>query len=234
MNVLLLLVGIIFLVCIFVGYKRGLVKIVVSLLATIISIVLVSVITPYVSSWIRTATPLEDVVEKKMIEMLAPEAEDGEALLKEELPKEEQIILIEEAKVPKMFRDMLLENNNNEAYASLGVGTFGEYIGAYIAKLLADIIAFLITMLIVTIIVRVAMGMLGILDKLPVIGGINRIAGGVVGLGSGLIVVWILFIVATLLYNTSFGKMCFENIAESSILSALYDNNVLMKFITKF
>lgn len=234
MNLLLLIVGIIFLACAFIGYKKGLIQIVASLLATILIIVLVGFLTPHVSTWIRTATPLESTVQKKILKMLVPQTEDSEALLNADLTDDQERTLIESAKLPEMFREMLLDNNNNEAYASLGVSTFGEYVGAYIAKLIADIIAFLITMLVITIIVRVAIGMLGILNKLPVIGGANRIAGGAVGLGIGLIVVWIFFIVVTLLYDTAFGKMCFENIAESSILTKLYDGNVLMKFITKF
>ena len=234
MNILLLVVGIIFLASVFVGYKKGLVKIVASLLATIIIVVLVGQCTPHVSAWIRKATPLEDNVQKKLMEMLMPEGEDSEALLEADLSSEQQISLIEGAKIPKMLQDMLLENRNSEAYAMLGVATFGEYVGAYVTKVLADIIAFLVTFIAVMIIVRIAVGMLGILNKLPVIGGINRIAGGAVGIGIGLIVVWILFIVVTLLYNTAFGRMCFENIADSPILTTLYDSNFLMKYITKF
>ena len=54
------------------------------------------------------------------------------------------------------------------------------------------------------------------------------------GLGTGLIVVWVLFIVITLMYDTEIGKMCFENIAENKLLTLLYDNNILMNYITKF
>ena len=46
--------------------------------------------------------------------------------------------------------------------------------------------------------------MLGILNKLPVIGGVNRLAGALVGVGIGIVIVWILFIVVTLLYDTTF------------------------------
>ena len=76
--------------------------------------------------------------------------------------------------------------------------------------------------------------MLGIISDLPVIGGLNRVAGGALGLGTGLIIVWILFIVITLLYDTGLGKACFENIAENEFLTFLYNNNILMQYITKF
>ncbi len=234
MNILLLIVGVIFLGCMFIGYKKGLVKIVASLLASVIIIVLVGSVTPYVSSWLRKATPLEKAVQDKIMKMVTPDGEEGGALLNVELPREQQISLIEDSELPEMFQQMLLENNNSEAYATLGVTTFGEYVSSYVAKVVADIAAFLITLLLVMIVVRVLIGMLGILNKLPVIGGINRLAGGALGIGIAILVVWILFIVVTLLYNTALGKMCLEDIAESPILTTLYDSNILMKFITKF
>ena len=49
MNGLLILVGIILLVCVIAGLVRGFIKIVASLAATIIIIVLVVFLTPYVS-----------------------------------------------------------------------------------------------------------------------------------------------------------------------------------------
>lgn len=234
MNILLIVIAGIFLICMFLGYKKGLIKIVASLLATLISIILVSLIAPHVSTWIRTATPLEDVVQSKVIEMLLPDTESEETILEQELPREQQISLIEGAEIPKMFQQMLLENNNSEAYAVLGVTTFGEYVGVYIAKLLADIIAFLVTMVVVLIVVHVAIAMLGILDKLPIIGGANRVAGAAVGIGIGFLVVWIFFLLVTLLYNTAIGKVCLDNIAASPILTKLYDSNILMKYVTKF
>lgn len=233
---LLLIIGIILGLCVFIGYKKGLVKIAASLLTTLIIIFLVSLLTPYVSQWIRNATSLERGMQKKVVSILVPEGEDelDEKIAEDQLSRNEQISILEKAPLPQMFRQMLLENNNNEVYQLLGVKTFGEYVGAYLAKLLADIIAFLVVFVVVTIAVRIAMGMLGILNKLPVIGGVNRLAGGLVGIGIGIVIVWILFIVVTLLYDTTFGKMCFESIESTPILRKLYDSNLLMNYIIKF
>ena len=231
MNALLLIVIAIMALSVFVGYKKGLVKIVASLLATVIIIVLVGMFTPSVSRWIRKSTPLESVIQKEMVKMLT---EEGEESSKEELPKEEQISMIEKAELPKFFKDMLLENNNKEVYKALGVENFMDYTGAYVAKVIADIIAFLVTFLIVSVVVRIAISALGIIDKLPLIGGVNRLAGSVIGVGIGIVIVWILFIVVTLLYDTDLGRMCFENIETNPILKTMYDNNLLMKYIVKF
>lgn len=234
MNILLLVVGIIFGVCVFIGYKKGLVKIVASLAATLVIILLVGMITPHISKWIQQSTPLTESVQKKVVGMLAPEAGTSVSFDDMEISREQQITLIEGAELPKIIQQMLLENNNSEVYKALGVNTFGEYVGKYVAKVIADIIAFLVAFVLVTIIVRVAIGVLGIIDKLPLIGGMNRIAGGVVGIGVGLLAVWVFFVLITLLYNTGIGATCLASISESKILTMLYDGNLLMKYIIKF
>ena len=234
MNVMLIIVGIVFLLSAIIGYKRGLVKIIASLLATLVCIVLVFLISPSVSKWIQEATPLKEMVKNKCIELLLPDETTEEEALQTEIPREQQISMIEGAAIPEVIQKMLLENNNNEVYTALGVQTFGEYIGAYVAKVIADILAFIITFVVVFIIVRVALGMLNILDKIPLVGGANHLVGGLFGAGIGILIIWILFIVITLLYNTSFGMACMKGISESEILTKLYDSNILMKYITKF
>lgn len=234
MNMLLLVVGIIFCVSAIVGYKKGLIKIVTSLVTALLCMILVMFISPSVSKWIQESTPLREVVQNKCVELLTPDTHENEEILQAKISREQQINMIEGAKLPEIFRQMLLENNNSEVYNALGVQTFGEYIGAYVAKVVADILAFLVTFIIVFIIIRVLISVLGIVNKLPVIGGVNRLAGGVAGAGMGILIIWILFIAITLLYNTSIGVACLEDISESEILKKLYDSNFLMNVITKF
>lgn len=230
MNILLLvIVGILGLTA-FVGYKKGLIKIAVSLLATVLLTAAVGMVSPYISQWIMKASSLEQKTQKKMVEMLLPD----EKAEKDELSREQQISVIEESKLPKTFRQLLLENNNKEVYDALGVTSFIEYIGSYIAKVVSDILAFLITLVLGVVILQIIVGMSGVLDKMPVVGGMNRVVGCIVGMGIGLVLVWILFIAVTLLYDTSFGMACFAQIEGNPILNYLYENNFLMKYIIKF
>lgn len=237
MNGLLIAVGLIFLVCLIVGYKRGFIKIVASLAATLATIVLVAFLTPYVSSVLLKTVPIEEMMQDKCMEILLSGQDGGEEVsIPEEVDnsREVQIAIIENAKLPEFFQQLLLENNNEEIYKTLGVTTFSEYIGSYLARLVANILSFVLTLIVVTIVVRTILFTVGFIGKLPVIGGLNRVAGGILGLGTGLIVVWVLFIIITLMYDTEIGKQCFESIGENEFLTYLYDNNVLMNYITKF
>lgn len=243
MNNTLIVVGIIFLVCVIVGYVRGFVRIVASLSATLATIVLVAFLTPYVSGVLMDVLPIDKMVEDKAMEILlggtepeTVEGEETEVVIPEEVEtsREVQISLIENADLPEIFRQLLLENNNNEIYETLGVTRFSEYVGKYLAKLFTDIASFLITLLAATVVVRTALYILGIISDLPLIGGVNRLAGGALGLGTGLIVVWILFIVITFMYDNAISQMVMKDVAANEFLTELYNKNILMNFITKF
>lgn len=100
MNILLIATGILFLICIILGAVRGFVKIIASLAATIVIIVFVAYFTPYVSEGIQKAVPLESIVQKNFMKTLAEKIESSNV----ELPREQQIEMIEQADMPKLFR----------------------------------------------------------------------------------------------------------------------------------
>lgn len=234
MNGLLIAVGLIFLVCMIVGYTRGFIKIVASLGATVATIVLATFLSPYVSGVLLKTVPIEEMMQEKCMEILMSNQEGVTVSDDVENSQDAQFFMIENAKLPEVFQQLLLDNNNPEIYKTLGVTTFSEYIGSYLARLIADIVSFLLTLIVVTIVVRTILCTVGFIGKLPVIGGLNRIAGGILGIGTGLIVVWVLFIIITLMYDSEIGRQCFASIAENEFLTYLYENNILMYYITKF
>ena len=227
MNELLLVVIAIFAICVLIGINKGLIKIVASLFATLIILALVTFATPYVSNILMEKTSLEESIREKCAEKLDLGSVDTTI-------REAQIAVIERSELPEIFKDLLLANNNTEVYESLGVDSFVDYVGAYFTKVICDIIAFLVTFVLVTIVVRVALYILGIIGDLPVIGGLNRLAGGLIGLGSGLIAVWVLFLAITVFYDMAISELFLKNVSENEFLTFLYDNNILLKTLTKF
>ena len=151
-----------------------------------------------------------------------------------EIPKDMQISAIENAELPDVFKELLQENNNSEVYEELGVDTFAQYVGAYLAKLIIHIISFLITFIIVTLILRAIIFALDFIADLPGVGILNRLAGGVIGIAGAAVVVWILFIVITLLYTTEIGKGMYDTIQAQPYLHVLYEYNPIMKLATIF
>lgn len=265
MNWILIAVGLTFAICIIVGYVRGILRIGVSLLATIATIVLVMFLTPYAGDALEKYSPINSMVEEQCIKLFTPEIGDldlsqidlsGTSLenldedqlaafdlesagvsmsdittIVGELPKDEQIKLIEESKIPSFMQSALLSNNNSEIYNKLGISSFPEFIGAYISKIIINILSFVITFILVTVIVRALIVAVDIISDLPVLGLATRFAGAALGAVAALIIVWVGFLIVTLTYATGFGAECFEQISASGFLTLLYENNMLLKLL---
>lgn len=162
------------------------------------------------------------------------EEENGESVLDNmDIPRDMQQEAISEADLPEIFKDLLSVNNNSEIYEELGVETFAQYVGSFLSKLIINIVSFLGIFLIITIILRAIIFALDIVEDLPVLGILNRLAGGAVGFACALIIVWILFIVVTLLYTTVIGKDIYDTVQGNGILKMLYDCNPIMKMAAK-
>lgn len=161
------------------------------------------------------------------------DSEGGSILDNMEIPRDMQQEAIEAADLPDIFKDLLAVNNNSEIYEELGVDTFAQYVGNFLARVIINIVSYLGTFLIVTIILRAIIFALDIVAEIPVFGLINRLAGGVVGFVGATIIVWILFVVVTLLYTTVIGKDVYQSIQGNGILKFLYDNNPIMGMAAK-
>lgn len=161
------------------------------------------------------------------------DSEDSGILDHMEIPRDMQQEAINAADLPDIFKDLLAVNNNSEIYEELGVNTFAQYVGSFLAKVIINIISYLGTFLIATIILRAIIFALDIVAELPVFGLINRLAGGVIGFVGAAIIVWILFVVVTLLYTTVIGKDIYQAIQGNGILKFLYDNNPIMSMAAK-
>ena len=71
MNWLSMTVGAIFLICLIVGFMRGAVKIIVSLAATVVTLVLVWFATPYAADALAKYTPLDDMIKSQVVSTMA-------------------------------------------------------------------------------------------------------------------------------------------------------------------
>lgn len=72
-NWLLIIVATVFLVCIVVGYIRGFLKLGLSLLSTVLTIVIVAFLSPYVADALAKYTPVDDFIEERCVAAFMPE-----------------------------------------------------------------------------------------------------------------------------------------------------------------
>ena len=181
-----------------------------------------------------SGTPLEDLSAEQLSnlneldwDLLGITSDDIMNLLGE-IPKDVQIQEIEDAPLPQFLKDELIENNNSTIYGELGVDSFPRYVAAYISRLVLNLLSFLVTFLLAIIIVKALMFAVNIIGELPVLGLVNHIAGGALGLVLALVIVWVGFLVMTLAYTTGPGEACFNMMEKSQVLRFLYNTNPLL------
>lgn len=224
-NWLLIVVAGILLFNIFDGFRNGFIRKAVSVLSIVVTLVVVSWVTPTVTGFLTEHTLIQKNLQEKCTQMFYSEDYDEEE-------KSEQVLAIEAMPLPDNVKEMLLENNNYEAYDLLQVSGFYEYVGAYVARMIINALAYLIAFVLVWTALRVLLTALNIITSLPLLHGINKLAGGVLGAAEGVVLVWVLFLLATVFCNGSFGQQLFEMICESRLLTFLYTNNLIMQVVT--
>lgn len=222
MGWLLILVIAILVVTTLFGYKKGMIKIVLSMLSIVVTLAAVCIVTPILSSAVKNHT--------QVYEKLYEQVEEG--LHADEVFAEgsEQDI-IDSIELPKVLKELLLENNNVEKYAQLGVTTFTAYVVSSVTDVIFNTIIFVVTFVVVFIVVKIVFSVINLISKLPVINQFNKLAGILAGLAEGVVIVWIFFAVATMLGSTEFGKSVFEQVNANGFLAFLYNNNLIMKYL---
>ena len=294
MNWLFIVVAGIIIIGGIVGLCRGAVRISLSLIAVVATLVIVFFATPYVSSAIKELTPVDELIESQCLRMMARLSDKGgngqmteervrnimegsgiteetleshgitvedivegkvssaemaelgissgiwkghnvqaEEILDAEVNRQQQIELIENSKLPEVFKDLLLSNNNNEVYERLGAANFVDYIAKYMTDTIIRLLAFLLTFVIVTIFMRAIIFALDFVAELPVLGFFNHLFGLGIGIVIAVIIVDLLFMLITLLYATETGLTLNRMINDNEFLTYLYNHNYLMNLATQ-
>ena len=125
-----------------------------------------------------------------------------------------------------------MENNNAEIYSILEVTGFDEYIGTYVAKTLTNIIAFVLAFIIIYLALKLILFSLDLIARLPVLHGINKTAGLLLGLAESLVFIWVFFLAITIFFTGKTGENLMGMVNDSLFLRFLYSNNYLLKIIS--
>ena len=101
----------------------------------------------------------------------------------------------------------------------------GAYTG--VTNVVVKAVAFLTTLFIVGIVLALLGGITDLLGKIPCVDKVNAIVGAMAGGLIGLVIVWVIFAVATMLSATVFGQKILTLISENPLLSFIYNHNYI-------
>lgn len=206
--------GIVFLVIMaIVGWNRGFAKMIISLFASLIAILLVSVTSPLVMNVIRDHTKWEASISEKISDGILKEWKTDEDV------EEKLAALPLPDKLRTGISDFIRENMSEGKKAALC-----DYMAHFILSAVTNVVLFILFL----ILLRLLGKSLRFLKKVPVLSQINGLLGALLGVGEGLIFISLLFIVFPLFAATGFGEMVLQNIQDSKLLSWLYNNNLVI------
>lgn len=206
------------------GYRRGFIREVMSMFFVVLSIGLVWIMNPYINEFLRNNTPLYETVQDSTKGFVESQLND-----KISIGQEEQADLIKSLGLPAFLTEGLEENNNAAVYEYLAVGSFTHYVSDYIAVAVVNGVSFLVSFVFSTLLIRMITYALNIIARLPIIKGVNKLAGGFVGALKGLLFIWIALLILTVFCNTEIGRQGFALIEKDYIASFLYEKDIFVK-----
>jgi len=234
MNVVLVVVAAILIVSVIGGMQKGFVKTAYGLCALILTIVLVSVLSPMVRDVLLT-TKVYDKTYDKCLETLErnyAKNKEAEIAKNEAAPKtEDEVLKIGGIALPS-FADKA--TNNFENARTKVLNNMFEKAAAKLTYWIISVMAYIVTFIVISILLSIVSGVLGIVAKLPVISTANNLLGGVAGLVTGLAIVWLLAIVMTMFANEDTVQKMMVDIYRDKFLTYLYENNGLIYLMGRF
>ncbi len=238
------------------GGKKGFVTAVFSLVSTLLIIILTIVICPITCKTLKNnekiVTPInakvDQIVDLRKIydDWTKNNSEKAETEKTEEITNETPTnnvvdTLLKQMGIPSAIRKMVTggEGLNDSVKSSVSktieskLDDAEKYVVDSITGAIINAIGFVVTFIIVCLAVFIVGKILDVVSKLPIINGINKVAGVAAGAFEALLIVWFLFAVVTMFAATDFGQYMLSLINKSKILSFIYEHNIISTKIFK-
>ena len=215
----------IFAACIIDGRRKGLVKMILSLVSVIISFAVAQSISAPVAAWANEAFVGEAV--SGYVEEYIGDAFENGASLNKDYPDVQSI----EENLPEEIKSLLekygvsIESITDDAADSI------EQVSKNIADKILDAVllpvletvAFLAVYIICSAVLSIISGIICSVFKLPVINRINKILGGILGAVKGFCVVTVVSMLAVLVCGFIQGNEVADAVTQSTLANALSD-----------
>lgn len=224
------------------GLRKGFLRILFTTFSVIVTIALAALLAQPVAQFLQESTFVGSSVEEGISEYVHGKLEDmtGQSGQKDDGKKDAEDdknpnisskteeSFIDALALPESIKNNIRIGNTLEKYRDLGVATFSEYITTQLTTVTVRAIAFVLLSIVIYLLLRVIFMILKVIQRIPILRGVNRLLGGILGLAEGLLIVWGICVIIIIFSGSSFGNSCMEVIRANTILSFIYDHNLLV------
>ena len=236
---MLIAVILVMLIGVYKGYRRGFLRLAIWLLGLIAVIFIVTKISPALSEYLIENTTIYETVREKIIGIYdeqVQQTKSSEYSESEKLTDAGDFNIDEQDPVsslglPEIISSDIIKSCAGEMYQRLAASLFEEYIAGYLARLVVRAGSFVGLFAALAIAMSILLFMIKAIEKIPVLKTFNRLMGMGAGLSISLLLIWVFFLAIMMLFGNSLGSWLIGEVQKSSILTFLFNNNVLFKFI---
>lgn len=205
----LVILGII-LLCVIVGYVRGLTGSLIKILSFVIAIVIAFILFIPISKLVINSTQIDEELEKSIREMIVQDNEN------------------KDEKMPEAITDYIgqqIEQAADSAKETIADNTARE-VSITIVKAGTWIILFILARVLLICLKFIT----GLIAKLPVIKQCDKLGGIIYGLIEGLILIYVLFAIISFVSPMTSGTLV-SAINQSYVGNIMYNNNLLLNIV---
>ena len=204
---------------IFLGYRKGLVKIAVKLCAFLIAIIISIVFYKPVSNIIINNTQLDEKIESKIIENGSIKVKEEEETARDEKEEQANDNFLENV---QGYVDETITETQNEL-----VRKAAKEISGRLINIIVIVGLFIITRLILILLVLIS----DVITNIPIIKQFNKLGGILYGIIRGLLLIYSILAIVFLVVSISGNSNIIQTIESSMLTKFMYESNILLNII---
>ena len=207
------------------GYRKGLVRTVLSMVFLILVTGLAIWMNPYVTDVLNERTTLPQYVEKKCLETF----ENNEFLSGEN--QDVQKKWLESMGVPEELVNQILGSGAVREYQEEQLHSLASYAAKAVSEKIMKGIAFFLTLVLAVVFVTIAVKIVELIAEIPGISFLNRMGGAGLGVVRAVLWIWIFFAVVYCFQATHWGNVCMKQIQGDPALAWIRENNPVLMLL---
>lgn len=207
----------IILLCIFVGYKRGLTKSLIKILSFVIALAIALILFKPVSNFIIDNTEVDETIENSIIEIFNKEENESEEANKENTTVAEPIINYMNKQIEKSTNEIKEQAIRNAAN-NIAITTI-------------NIVVIIVLLIIVKIALFFVKALTELLTKLPVIKQFDKAGGIIFGIVQSLLIIFVTLAIISFIVTISGNYAITKLIGESYLGNILYNHNLILEIV---
>ncbi len=212
------------------GYRKGFLRIAVTLAGTVAVMIMTLILSPAISGSMINSPGFYGRIEGKLVEVFTERLTDADEKDGEEQPDENRTVNMEDLDIPDIIKTGFVEDMGQQVYQELILPVVVQYAAGYAAKLIIKSSVFVCVSASLSILLWFILKTTDMIARIPIIKGFNKTLGAITGSIEALLLIWAAFLIIVMLLGNDFGSRLLTAVKESPFLSLLFNTNPLLRY----